>query len=193
MADLDPITTPDLSRQPRTAGVPVRLAAILAGLLVLLGGTLVSFGTVLLAPLAMWVAAVVQRRRGRMLGRGAGWFVAAGSVVLVGVGFFALGAALAPAGTWHQMRHASDSAATAARREPPPTWVQRIAPGAARQSASVPSSPAIQTAMIVWGGGVAALFMAALYGSIGWAAGMLLGFGAAGRWPGTRAVAPPEP
>lgn len=181
MADsIDPIATPSFV---------ARLAAILAGLVVLAAGAVVSLGAALLAPVGMLIAAVVLRRRGRVLGRAASWFVAAGSVAVVLLAFAGFVATRVPSGTWRQLRRAQDSATAAAAKQPPPAWIERIAPQAAPASRAKPPA-AVQTAAMAWVGGFATVFLASIYGSIGWGAGMLLGFGAAGRWPGAKPIVP---
>jgi hypothetical protein len=171
---------------PAKAGVFQRILAFGAGLVVLAGGTIVSVGTVLVAPAGMGIAALIQRHRGRRLSRFGGWIAATGAVVVTMAVIAIVVAALTPAGVWQQARHTADSASVAQAKQPPPAWLERMAPGSSRLAAQQqPMSPAHQTAAIAAGIGFGATFLAVLCGTLGWAAGMLLCFGIGGRWPGS--------
>ena len=42
---------------------------------------------------------------------------------------------------------------------------------------------------LAYGFGFAGIFLVAIYGTVGWIGGMLLGYAVKGRWPGTMAIA----
>lgn len=179
---------------PRASG-PRRAAALVAGLLLLAVGGVLSLGMALVAALAMFVAYRVQARRGRVLGPGQGWVVCTAAVTIVLIGVATYGLHAMPANSWDQMQQAFDSASVASAKQPPPAWMQKVAPGAAQRAASRPQpSPKIAKYYLIWAGAMGLGFVAAFYATIGWAASMLVGYGAAGRWPGgTRAVLPGAP
>lgn len=169
------------------SGPLVRAAAFVAGAVVLLGGVVVSLGGVVLAPLGMAVAAYVQRRRGRALTRGGHWIAACSSMAIAVA--IAAGALLGatPKGTLANVMHAADSSSAVAAKEPPPAWLDRLAPGyRVQQSRMAPSSRAFAVAAAIFGVGFALTFFATLYGTLGWGAGMLLGLAIRGSWPGVR-------
>lgn len=172
----------------RTAGAVARVAAGAGGVLVIVGGAVISFGTVVLAPIGMGIAALVQSRRRRSFGLVGSWMVC---VLTVAVALaIAAGVLLSrmPAGTWQHMQQAADSASALAAQRPPPSWLRRVAPGAVQPATLPPTaSRAFTTLTFIWGGAIVLIFMSALYGTIGWGAGLLLGFAFRGRWVGTRA------
>jgi hypothetical protein len=162
-----------------------RLAAFVAGAVLLVGGVVVSLGGILLAPIGMAVAAYVQRRRGHSLTRGGHWIAACSSMAIAIL--IAAGALLSmtPKGTVANVVHAADSSSAVAAKQPPPAWLERIAPGYRVQQARMePSSRLIAVLSAIFGIGFAVTFFATVYGSLGWGAGMLLGLAAQGRWPG---------
>lgn len=167
------------------ARIPARATALAAGLIVLAVGLLVSIGTVLLAPIGMWIVARVQRRRGRTLSPEGNWLAAVGSIAIVFVLLATSVVALTPADFWRQAARSADSTAAVSARTPPPAWLERIAPGASRQPANAPpTSPRMQQAAVAWGIGLAALILSAIYGTLGWGASLLLAFALTGRWLG---------
>ena len=176
-------------RRLRVAGPFHRIIALVGGLLLLGIGMVVSFGLVLVGPVALGVAALVQRRRRRPLTWIAGATAAGGAVavaVLLAAG--AVGAAV-PRDTWRAVQHAADSASMASAQTPPPAWVTRLVPGAGALPAQTSAgAPRISTSMLVIGGATAVMIFATMYGALGWGAGMLLGFALVGRWPGARAA-----
>lgn len=163
-----------------------RLAALAAGLLLLAVGAFISLGAVLLAPVGMLIASRVQRARGRVLTRSQGWVVGAATVMLALLVAGGLVAAAVPRDAWRRVGEVADSASVAAAKEPPPAWLERIAPGATQQAAQAPPmSPTLERALMVWSIAFAVGLLGATFGTVGWAGGMLVGYGAAGRWPGS--------
>ena len=84
-------------------------------------------------------------------------------------------------------KDAADSSSAVAAKEPPPAWLDRLAPGyRVQQARMAPSSRAFAVATAIFGVGFALTFFATLYGTLGWGAGMLLGLAIRGSWPGVR-------
>lgn len=175
---------------PSAVSLPVsglaRAAALLLALFVLAGGMLVSFGTVLVAPLGMWIAARVQRRRGRVLRRGGSWLAAASATTLGLALLAAVAAWTAPTGTWSHTRAAMDSASVAGSAAPPPAWLQRIVPAVRAPVRPHRYSPALAMGLVIWSMGLGIVMFGALLGTVGWLAGLLFGFAGTGRWPGAK-------
>jgi len=177
---------PDDVAGRRSTGVLPRLAAFAGGAVLLLGGVVVSLGAVVLAPVGMAVAAYVQRRRGQPLTSGGHWIAAFASmaiVILIAAGVLL---SLTPKGTVANVMHAADSTSAVAAKQPPPAWLERLAPGYRVQQARMePSSRLIAILTAIFGVGFAVTAFATLYGTLGWGAGMLLGLAVHGRWPGS--------
>jgi predicted PurR-regulated permease PerM len=173
-----------------TASVLGRVFAFLAGLLLLLITSFISLGMVLVGAAGMGVATFAQRQRHRRISRLGGWLAAVISVAAaVAIVAFVV-AERVPPNTWHQMKVAMDSANAASAKQPPPAWIDRMYPGMSQRMAQQPRmSSSSQSAFMMAGFGMAATFLVALWGTLGWAAGMLLGFGAVGRWPGRQDIA----
>jgi hypothetical protein len=170
---------------PRITGMLARLAAFVGGAVLLLGGVVVSLGGVVVAPIGMAVAAYVQRRRGHPLTRGGHWIAAFASMaiaILIAAGALL---SLTPKGTVANVMHAADSSSAVAAKQPPPAWLERLAPGYRVQQVTMePSSRLIAVVAAIFGIGFAVTTFATLYGTLGWGAGMLLGLAVQGRWPG---------
>ncbi len=168
-----------------------QIAAGVAGIIALGVAARYTFGGVLIAPLGMMIASWFARRRGRQLSRSASWVaavVAPGVVMLVVAGF---AATQMPAGSWSKIQKAADS--TKAHRQPPPAWLERIAPGStARANAQQVSFGPGATA---WFAVVGTMFgigmVSGLVGTAGWLATMPLAYAITGRWIGSRPRDPP--
>jgi hypothetical protein len=170
--------------QAAPSRLPPRIAAFLAGAVVLLAAAFVSFGTALLAPIGMWALGAYRRRRDDATTRTATWTasiacVAVGLVALTLIAFDSL-----PSGSVHQIQHAADSVSAASEKRPPPAWVERVAPGTNARAAQQLKTPAsLRTPLWIWGAGVTLILMAGIIGSLAWVGGMLCGFAILGRWP----------
>ncbi|HTE47481.1 MAG TPA: hypothetical protein VK636_19725 [Gemmatimonadaceae bacterium] len=167
-----------------------RAAALVAGLVVLLAGAIISVGLVLLAPLGVWVVHRFQRARGGSLDGWGSWMSAASAVT---VGLLVIGGVVTtrlPAGSWSQIRQAADSASEEAAKQPPPAWLSRVVPGSAsRYSTPDAKRPTVFNGIIlIWGIGIAAGMIGSIIGTVGWIGTMLLVFYASGHW---LRVAPP--
>ena len=183
-----PVVAP---RTPAGTNGVVRVIAFLAGIAMLFFGAFMSFGGVLAGAAGMGIVALARRQRRQQLTRWGGWFASTISVAIVFAIFAFIMAEKMPAGTWQQVEHAADSAAAASAKQPPPAWVERVFPGtAARRAAGQRAFPSsAQSAFVFASIGLTGAMVVAFFGTFGWGAGMLLGFGARGRWPGSGAPA----
>jgi len=176
---------PAATAAPR-AGAVARVFAFLGAFAVLVVGALFSLGAAFAAPIGMAIGAWLWRRRGKRLPAIGHWLAAMCGVVAATALYAGLVSAFVPSGTWKQIQHVTDSAQTASARTPPPAWLDRIAPGMAQQEAArrANQSERAQALGIAFGLGFTAIFFGLLFGTIGWAGGMLLAFSVNGRWPG---------
>ena len=168
-------------------GVVARLAAFIVALCVLVGGAVFSLGTVLFAPLGMAVATHLWRRRGRALSIVGHWLAAVFSVMALLVILAAVGAGFVPTSTWTQLSHTMDSASVAQRQAAVARGMARATPAdTSKTTARLPGGKSLTALTITmsFGAAFAVLVFGAIFGSVGWAAGMLFGFAAKGRWPG---------
>ena len=164
-----------------------RIMAAVAGAVLLGVSALFSFGLAAAAPIGMLVAALVARRRGVGLTRGASWL---GAVVAVIVTILLAGGVVAvksPPGTFANFQHSYDSVSVEAGKRRPPEWIQRISPRAAQRRANATDSTAkLPRGALIWvyvvGGLFACGFLGSFAGSLGWGAGLLLAFAMLGRW-----------
>ena len=181
-----PIAAP-APRAPVGTNAVVRVIAFAAGLGLLVFGALMSFGAVLAGSAGMGIMTLARHQRRRRLTRFGGWLASTVSVAVVAAVFAFVMAAMMPAGTWRQVQHAADSAAAVSAKQPPPAWVERAFPGTSQRGAAAQRvfSPSTQTGFMFAGVGIMAAIFVAFFGTFGWGAGMLLGFGVRGRWPGT--------
>jgi hypothetical protein len=181
-----PIPAPLPVRVPAETNPVVRLLAFLAGLALLIFGALLSFGSVLAGAAGMGLTTAARRRRRQRLTRWGGWIASTVSVAIVLAVYAFIIAEKVPSGTWSQMQHVADSAAAASAKQPPPPWVEKAFPGTTARSEAQRRmfSPSAQGTFLYAGLGVAAAFYVAFFGTLGWGAGMLLGLGVRGRWPG---------
>src|SRR5262245_2562392 len=161
-----------------------RVAALIAGLVILLGAAAISVGLALCAPLGVWVAHRFRRARGQSLGAWTSWFGAVGATV---VGLLLVAGILAsrvPGANWSSIRHAADSASAEAAKQPPPAWLSRIAPDAAtRYSVAQSNTPTfVNTFALIWGLVIGVSVLGGILGTVGWFGSVLLVFYASGRW-----------
>jgi len=169
------------------ASTGARVAAALGALLVLGGGAIVTLGTVLFAALGMAIGGAIWRHRGKTLPVVGHWVASlCGAAVLI-FGFGALTAAIVPRTSWSEVQKTIDSASRATPQPPARTPAESAGRAAARRAMSSPK--ALQVGM-AYGFGFLAIFMIAILGTVGWIGGMLTGFAAQGRWPGTPAQSP---
>lgn len=165
------------------ASIGARVAAAFGALIVLVGGAIFSLGVVFFAPLGMLIGAAIWRKRGRVLSTVGHWLAALIGVAVVIAAFAALTASFVPPGSMDQLKHTMDSAsAAAAAQSGRASPADSAAASAARR---LTSSPRALTVGLAYGFGFAGIFVVALFGTIGWMGGMLLGYAIKGRWPGT--------
>ncbi|HVT38826.1 MAG TPA: hypothetical protein VHE78_07270 [Gemmatimonadaceae bacterium] len=177
----DPLGSPTSGSRGR------RFLATLAGTLALGFLALFTLGGALAAPLGMVLAGVIARRRHRPLTRGAGWIGAVlaasvGMAVYTGVAFVRT-----PPAVRARFQHTVDSISAVQRNAPPPAWIERLAPGAAKaKSSMLTSQMAGSRAFTVWmsvlGEAVLAVWFGTIVGTLGWIAGLLLAYAHSGRW-----------
>lgn len=161
-----------------------RVAALITGLVILLGAVAITYGLVLCAPLGVWVAHRFHRARGRSFGGWSSWLSAVSATavgLLLVAGIFA---SRLPVGSWSRIRQAVDSASAEGAQEPPPAWLDRIAPRtAARYSRPDPSKQRIFNVLaFIWGIGILVGLFGGTIGTIGWFGSMLLVFYGSGHW-----------
>lgn len=161
-----------------------RVGALIVALAILLGTAMVSRGLVLCAPLGVWVTHRFLRARGKSLGLWTSWV---GAVSATAVGFFLVAGIFAnrlPAGSWSRMRQAADSASAERAKQPPPAWLNRIAPGVAtgRAMSNSNASPFFNALGLLWGIGIFVGVVAGVVGTFGWFGTMLLVFYGSGDW-----------
>jgi 4-amino-4-deoxy-L-arabinose transferase-like glycosyltransferase len=170
-----------------SAGVAARIGAFIVALCVLIGAAVFSLGTVLFAPLGMAVATYFWRRRGRALTTVGHWLAAVFTVMALLVILAAVGAGFVPKSTWEQFGHTMDSASVVAQRQEVGRGIARPTPAdTAKGTRRLPraTSLTVTTVTMSFGAAFVIIVFGAIFGSVGWAAGMLLGFAAKGRWPG---------
>jgi hypothetical protein len=161
-----------------------RIVALAAGLAILLGAAVTSFGVALSAPVGIWLVHRFQRARGRTLGAGDSWIGAVSGAIVTLLVIAGVVATMLPSGSWHQMRQVADSASTEAAKRPPPAWLSRVAPTAGRPMPGLAKSPAFNAVTMIWGMGFAVGILGGLVGTIAWVGAMLLIFSASGHWLG---------
>jgi hypothetical protein len=163
-----------------------RVVAFIFGIAILFEAAKVTFGLALFAPVGVFAAGRFQRSRGHRADIGVSWLGAVGAVAAVLVCIIAIVASMAPAGTMERVRRAADSTSANAPKQPPPAWMERIAPGTAARVAAqrAGSSPPINAFTLIFGGIIAVGFGGSFIGSAGWAGTMLVIFAIRGRWLG---------
>lgn len=163
-------------------GVAGRVAAALGGIVALLIGVVFSFGTVLLAPVGVWITRRFLRH-GREPGLGTRWVastVAVGLAIAVGAVYTV---ASMPSDRMAVIRAAQDSALKQPP-PPPPAWLERLSPRAGRAAkhpATVP--PRYGGAMLVYAAAMGVVLYSCFLGTLGWLGGVLLSVARRGRWP----------
>lgn len=166
-----------------------RTLSFLAGAALLALTALVSMGSVLVAPIGMWLARVVQRARGRSNTRATSWMGAVLACALVFGGALTWAFVRLPDGFVEQVQQKTSE------RQREPTVIERVVERATPRS---PAQAAMEKktqelahskAFIWWvtivGGVMSAGMAALLIGSVGWAGTALMFFGVTGRAPGS--------
>jgi hypothetical protein len=150
----------------------------------LIGATVFSLGVALCSPLGIWAVRRFQRSRGRSLDGWGIWISSVGSAMLGLLLAAGVVASLLPSGTWTRARQTADSLSAVAKPQPPPAWLERLAPGAAARSSmsSQAKSPAINAFTLILGGWFMIGIFGAILGTAGWVASMLIVFSATGDW-----------
>lgn len=180
------VTEPGVpAAMPMPAPAARRAGAAIAGVAVAIGSAFMSFGGSLIAVLAIGIAWLIARRRGRPFTRGVSWLVGVGAVGAALLVAFGTVATRLPASAFSDFRRAMDST-RAAPPPPPPEWLRRITPPNAQQQAPLTNAFVKSRAFTVWAAAMGVTFvvglLAAYAGSLGWGASILLLYAATGRW-----------
>ena len=173
-----------LESAPRTPTTTAKVGAVIAGTALAVVSVFITFGASIIAMAAIWIGWAVARRRSRPLTRGISWVVGVGAVGAVVLSVFAFFLATrVPRSELTNLKRAVDSAA-AAPQQPPPEWLRKITPPNAQQPVvhSVVRSSVFTLWMMVMGVTFFAALLGAYAGTLGWAASMLLAYGATGSW-----------
>lgn len=185
---LAPSPAPPLTPPP-AAGRGARALALVGGIAALALVLTATFGTAVLALLGMAAAWGMAGHRGRPLTRAASWWGASLGVALGFIALTAFAIAKAPPGTMAEVRQTNDSLRAAAPPPEPPAWLRRIDPTGGRSTQLTDSTAeklVRSPAFLVWVGAMSTALVAALLGGVvgtlGWGVGLLLAFGATGRW-----------
>ncbi|MDB4914911.1 MAG: hypothetical protein JWM95_2555 [Gemmatimonadetes bacterium] len=181
------LPAPALLESPRSTSAVFRLLAGGGGICLLLLGAVISFGGVLLAPLAMWIAATVLRRKGKKLEKWPAWFVACGVICVLTLSISAAAWQRTSGASIDQIHHNMDSLAAVRRTNPRPSWQDRLSPPGAQERADVMTrrmgqSRTAMTGMLLVGGILVAEFYAVFVGTLGWGGALLLHYSLKGRW-----------
>lgn len=166
-----------------------RILAFLAGAAILALTALVSMGSVLVAPIGMWLSRVFQRARARSYTRTTSWIGAVVACALLFIGLLGYGVTRLPDGYVEQVQQQTT------KRQQEPTTIERIFQrGTPRSPASAAMEKKTQEvarsrAFIWWvtivGGMMSAGMAALLVGSVGWVGTSLMLFGLTGHAPGS--------
>jgi len=170
----------------------LRVLAAIAGVAMLVTVSVFSLGLALLAPLGIVVARAIARREKTPLTLFTSWLGAAFAVCAALIVVALVVFALLPGDTVASIIRTTDSVSTASSKQPPPAWLEKVAPGsAARAQASQPkqNSPVARTLKVVstvFGVVFVYSFFAMLIGTAGWVPSLLLTYAFSGRWiPGS--------
>ncbi len=166
-----------------------RILAFLAGVAILALTALVSMGSVLVAPIGMWLARIIQRARARSNTRVTSWVGAVVASAVVFLGVLGYGFSRLPDGYVAMVQQQS------AERQKNPTTVERIfqratPPSPASAVVEKKTQEMAQSRAFIWwvtivGGVMSSCVAALLMGSIGWAGTSLMLYGLTGRAPGS--------
>jgi hypothetical protein len=165
-----------------------RILAFLAGVAILALTALVSMGSVLVAPIGMWLSRIVQRARARSYTRVTSWIGAVIACAVVFLLVLGYGFTRLPDGYVDMVQRQT------AARQRDTTAVERIFQ---RATPRTPASATVEKksqelahsrAFIWWvtivGGVMSCGIAALLMGSVGWAGTSLMLYGLTGRAPG---------
>jgi hypothetical protein len=166
-----------------------RILAFLAGVVILALTALVSMGSVLVAPIGMWLSRIIQRARARSYTRATSWIGAVVACALVFLMALGYGFTRLPDGYVDMVQRQT------AERQRDSTAVERILQ---RATPRTPASATVEKksqelthsrAFIWWvtivGGVMSTGIAALLMGSVGWAGTTLMLYGLTGRAPGS--------
>lgn len=157
----------------------MRVGAGVLGGCVFVVSAIITVGTALAAPIGVFVARTIARRRGRAVTRWTTWIGATVASCVAVAALVTTFVVRAPTGTLQTLRDVQ-RADTAARNAPPPAWVTRLFPQAAQRPNAVTEHLVRSTAftgyILVETAGLMLLMFAVLAGSAGWAGTLLLAY-----------------
>jgi hypothetical protein len=174
MAGIEPVPT----TQERAGGLS-RVAAGLAGCVLLLVGTLFTLGVAAGAFLGVVLAWWIQRRRGRRLTRPGAWIAATSTATLLIIIGAALMFAMLPDGALTEAM----TEARAAEPPPPPAWLERLGADTDPATDRIVTSTPFTVYFGILGASISLLILGSIAGTLGWAASLLAGFAVRGHWP----------
>jgi len=168
-----------------------RILALLSGAAILALVAMMTVGTVLAAPIGMWVAAKIQRARGRCFTRRAGWIGAVSACALLMAGLIGFAMTRMPSDFMATVQQ--QAAQREQEREPSAVEqaLRRVSNANVSQAAmerktrELAHSKAFLWWTMIVGGALGAGLGGLLLGSVGWAGSTLVLFGATGRGPVT--------
>ncbi|MEO5814891.1 MAG: hypothetical protein ABIT20_06380 [Gemmatimonadaceae bacterium] len=166
----------------------LRVLAAIGGVAMLIGVSVVTLGLALLAPVGMIVARIIARREKMSLTFLTSWIGAAFGVCAALMVVALVFLALLPGNSLASIGKTADSVSAAGSKQPPPAWLERIAPGSAARARAHPANPdspmvrAFTTVSIVMGVVILYSMLAMLIGTLGWAPSLLLTYAFSGRW-----------
>lgn len=183
MAGIEPILTTHAEGRPGThhhgAGGLSRVAAGLAGCVLLLVGAVFTLGIAVGASLGVVLAWWIQRMRRRRLTRSGSWIAATSSaIILIMIGAALIFAALPDGALAEAMAEAR-----AAEPPPQPEWLERLAPDPDPATEGIVTSRPFTVYFGILGASIALLTLGSIAGTLGWAASLLAGFAVRGYWP----------
>jgi hypothetical protein len=168
-----------------------RILALIAGGAVLALVAVKTFGAVLAAPAGIWVAAKIQRSRGRSYTRRVGWVGAVLACTLVMAALFGYALTRMPAGFMDQVQQ--QTAQRQQERERDPSAIEQALRRASTATASqavvqkkteeLAKSKAFIWWIMIFGVVLAASVGGLLLGSVGWAGSTLVLFAVRRRAP----------
>ena len=177
---------------PPTAGIAMRIAMGLIGAIALVAASVFTAGGAFAGAVGILIAFAIAKRRGRRLTRWGSWFGAVGTVAVALLVAMTVVFARLPAGSVDRFQRSMDSVSAAQKQQPPPAWLERIAPGSTAASRARRSAlpPGAHDAIRVWselrGGAIVGAVLSVLFGTVGWMPGLLLALAFSGRWIGSR-------
>lgn len=150
-----------------------------------------TFGVALIAPLGIAIAWWFARRAGRRLSGTASWVAAVTASLVAILAAAGFASTQLPPGFMSKVQQATDSAE--AHPQPPPAWLERIAPGStARANAQASNTKGTMSiGFLLFGATILIGMLSGFLGTVGWLATLPLVYAITGRWIGSGPRDPP--